>query len=694
MMIEEEMERDITLVTPENTMPSRKMEQNLTTTNVIPDGSLSPLRSDEKVRSRYLRSSVASCHDHCKFGKKHDSEAVSPSLRTFLKKNAIHDREQNQVSTPKGGEKGLRMVTKPKVETEFMPGSDFSDKPDLPKPKTPARTKKSITPSEKKTLLTSRDSKRSRVKSPTPRGEKKTEVIKRRTPPQSQSSPDELNVINLTDLSPASEANAMRDPSSIKENTESTDSRPISSVAPAEITSDLTSHDEKKKVNKRRTPLQSPSSPDKLKVTNLTDLSPASEVDPSGGPVSNKETTELAVSERTSSAASTEIKQKAPSSVKKLQIIKQKAPLPLRRDVSSRSSIVLKTKTPLIRSLSHHKSSRSLIARRTQEKKTTKSLGTILGVFSSKPRNTVKTTKAPLLRSISTRRNQEKITRSSDLSKIGEGAARPANNSKTLPITSASPQIKPSRSLNARGNQERKITRSLDTSNIEERKALVPSPAPSSSKPPRNGVSSLLAGKLRNLMRSSSARKKDKVGVANGKKSEDTDLDRNHKVEDSKSATNKMVDGKFSKGESKSGVRRTSSTGRPQDNITPAYKLKFRQGKVIDLRSDSIGARRLWFRIGKMAGENQNASSLGWRRSFRKKDMGGTDSSHPNSEAQMVILKHQATLKKKDAQALFNHVIEETASKLVETRKSKVKALVGAFETVISLQESKPASVL
>ncbi|CAL5358741.1 unnamed protein product [Camellia sinensis] len=41
---------------------------------------------------------------------------------------------------------------------------------------------------------------------------------------------------------------------------------------------------------------------------------------------------------------------------------------------------------------------------------------------------------------------------------------------------------------------------------------------------------------------------------------------------------------------------------------------------------------------------------------------------------------------KKDTQA-YNDVIEETASKLLEKRKNKVKALVGAFETVISLQE-------
>lgn len=36
---------------------------------------------------------------------------------------------------------------------------------------------------------------------------------------------------------------------------------------------------------------------------------------------------------------------------------------------------------------------------------------------------------------------------------------------------------------------------------------------------------------------------------------------------------------------------------------------------------------------------------------------------------------------------VYNDVIEETASKLLEKRKNKVRALVGAFETVISLQE-------
>ncbi|PHT29649.1 hypothetical protein CQW23_30761 [Capsicum baccatum] len=50
-----------------------------------------------------------------------------------------------------------------------------------------------------------------------------------------------------------------------------------------------------------------------------------------------------------------------------------------------------------------------------------------------------------------------------------------------------------------------------------------------------------------------------------------------------------------------------------------------------------------------------------------------------------IVLRRQDVQEKKDVQGLLNNVIEETASKLVETGKSKVKALVGAFETVISL---------
>ncbi|XP_010265490.1 PREDICTED: serine/arginine repetitive matrix protein 1-like [Nelumbo nucifera] len=62
----------------------------------------------------------------------------------------------------------------------------------------------------------------------------------------------------------------------------------------------------------------------------------------------------------------------------------------------------------------------------------------------------------------------------------------------------------------------------------------------------------------------------------------------------------------------------------------------------------------------------------------------GTDKKKQENEN--VALKRQNTEAKKEAMA-YNDVIEETASKLVGKRKNKVLALVGAFETVISLQE-------
>ncbi|PHT30529.1 hypothetical protein CQW23_29834 [Capsicum baccatum] len=58
-----------------------------------------------------------------------------------------------------------------------------------------------------------------------------------------------------------------------------------------------------------------------------------------------------------------------------------------------------------------------------------------------------------------------------------------------------------------------------------------------------------------------------------------------------------------------------------------------------------------------------------------------------------IVLRHKDVQEKKDVQCLLNNVIEETTSKLVETGKSKVKDLVGAFETVISLH-NKPSAVI
>ncbi|XP_073107988.1 uncharacterized protein [Elaeis guineensis] len=145
---------------------------------------------------------------------------------------------------------------------------------------------------------------------------------------------------------------------------------------------------------------------------------------------------------------------------------------------------------------------------------------------------------------------------------------------------------------------------------------------------------------------------------------------------------------------SKSKNKRTPSTTgsvRSEVKSTRPYKLKFQSGKIVNLQSEDNAPRKLRFRPAKVVSENPNGKELE-RRNYRKqKATCAATSKSPTSDARTVVLRHQDVQGKKDTQGLLNHVIEETASKLVETRKSKVKALVGAFETVISLQENKLA---
>ncbi|KAG6396095.1 hypothetical protein SASPL_142234 [Salvia splendens] len=122
-------------------------------------------------------------------------------------------------------------------------------------------------------------------------------------------------------------------------------------------------------------------------------------------------------------------------------------------------------------------------------------------------------------------------------------------------------------------------------------------------------------------------------------------------------------------------------------HISPV-KVKFRMGKVVELQSDNNTPRKLIFRRARVLGVEE--SNL--RRKTTKKAGVTSDTAGTGVLPQKVVLKHQDVQGKKDAQGLLNNVIEETASKLVVSRKSKVKALVGAFETVISLQESKPST--
>ncbi|CAN6320980.1 unnamed protein product [Urochloa humidicola] len=136
--------------------------------------------------------------------------------------------------------------------------------------------------------------------------------------------------------------------------------------------------------------------------------------------------------------------------------------------------------------------------------------------------------------------------------------------------------------------------------------------------------------------------------------------------------------------------RRISTVDLDDASITP-YKMKFKRGKIVELPPDRSGPRRLKFRR-KSANEVSNRESQPTRRIYKRNSTSNAAPTNPDMESPGVKLRHQDAQEKKDAQGLFNNVIEETASKLVESRKSKVKALVGAFETVISLQDGKPTS--
>ncbi|VAI13739.1 unnamed protein product [Triticum turgidum subsp. durum] len=148
-------------------------------------------------------------------------------------------------------------------------------------------------------------------------------------------------------------------------------------------------------------------------------------------------------------------------------------------------------------------------------------------------------------------------------------------------------------------------------------------------------------------------------------------------------------------------IARTEIAGRPKITSTPSgvimkspRMLRFRRGKVLNLGSnpDNSTPRRVQFRPAD-ATDDVNRSKYPARRRITKNNEAKASAASKDSgasRAEVVVLRHQgANDKKKSEPRLFNNVIKETASRLVEARRSKVKALVGAFETVISLQGIK-----
>ncbi|KAK7292184.1 hypothetical protein RIF29_07945 [Crotalaria pallida] len=163
------------------------------------------------------------------------------------------------------------------------------------------------------------------------------------------------------------------------------------------------------------------------------------------------------------------------------------------------------------------------------------------------------------------------------------------------------------------------------------------------------------------------------------------------------------------------------------NKVVPAWKLTFRRGRVIELPPESNSIpRRLKFRpvrllgddfqkdingarkriISSKEGDNSESNAVnikpekavhkhltveGSKRRIIVRKVSGDRSKIDGSKlgSEKVVLRHRDVEGKKVNPRLYNNVIEETASKLAELRKSKVKALVGAFETVISLDSPR-----
>ncbi|KAK4768632.1 hypothetical protein SAY87_003773 [Trapa incisa] len=144
-------------------------------------------------------------------------------------------------------------------------------------------------------------------------------------------------------------------------------------------------------------------------------------------------------------------------------------------------------------------------------------------------------------------------------------------------------------------------------------------------------------------------------------------------------------------GDGKSRCRKGGSHRPENDEGMNPTKLQFRRGRIIDVQHENNTPRRLRFRRRAVLGKNQN-QNVEFRMSDLKRRQIVCESNNDGTDygSGKVFLRHSDIQEKKDTKGLFNNVIEETASKLVETRKSKVKALVGAFETVISLQDINP----
>lgn len=122
---------------------------------------------------------------------------------------------------------------------------------------------------------------------------------------------------------------------------------------------------------------------------------------------------------------------------------------------------------------------------------------------------------------------------------------------------------------------------------------------------------------------------------------------------------------------------------RQATNNSATFKLRSKSSTAPVLPSEQEKPTRLRFRKGRAAGEESSGGIQLRARSLRRRgsSMSGSATGFIVPE---VMLRHQKTLERKKSRRLSNNLIEETASKLAKSRRSRVKSLVGAFESLIS----------
>ncbi|KAL0738419.1 hypothetical protein Bca4012_014629 [Brassica carinata] len=114
--------------------------------------------------------------------------------------------------------------------------------------------------------------------------------------------------------------------------------------------------------------------------------------------------------------------------------------------------------------------------------------------------------------------------------------------------------------------------------------------------------------------------------------------------------------------------------------VTLAKQLSSKKEKTLEPKLEDAASPRVV--------EELETQTEGGKKKKKKRNLKGVETVE-GSKREKVVLRRGKVEGKKKMMTLFNNVIEETVNKLVKVRKTKVKALIGAFETVISLQDTK-----